>query len=119
MNGDERKLWSAMNAIVQKQAEMIAGTDKVTAASQKAGAAQEEAFGDKAISSAAKMAAGIVSIASAVNIASNKYESWVRNIREISEASSDAMKQLTALAAMQEGGTKGARAEQAAALAAN
>lgn len=108
-----------MNAVVQKQAEMVTGTERITKASKEAASSQDETFGGASVARMATFATGLLSIHAAVGKVTEAYRSWRERIHEVSEASSKAMRDIVAFAALQEGGTKAARVTQASELAAS
>ena len=84
---------------------------------QAAGRAGQQAFGSQALSQLKSMAAGFMGVGALVSGISRSLQVWRQNISEIAAEANKASRELLAFAALQEGGTKGKRVEQAYKLA--
>lgn len=118
MTGDEARAFKAMKALIDQQAQFVAGTERISKSTREAGQAQEEAFGPAMLGKLAAYGGSLIGIQQAIAKIGEGYRDWREHIHEVAEASSQAQKDIVAFAALQEGGTKAARVQQATALAA-
>lgn len=84
-------------------------------AAKDAGKDMETGFGG-ASTTLRDYAAGLVSVGAAIGLARQGYQGWLREIRDVSLATRNAMADITAFAALQSGGTMARRVQEVNAL---
>jgi hypothetical protein len=117
MTSDEHRLFAAQQKLIEQEANMARGYEKVGRKAKRAGRQARDGFGGRALSSVKSYAAGVVSVSAALGSAGRAYQVWLQNMREGSAEMQRAANQAIAFAALQEGGVKAERVQQASALA--
>ncbi len=115
---DELKLFRGVQKLVTQQGTLQNTLRKTGATGKKAGNDASSGFGEKAAGSLLRYASGVVSVGAAITALSKGYDVWLKNIRETGTEAEKSARQVIALAALQEGGTKAARVKAASALGA-
>ena len=103
--GDASKLEREIIKLQAKAQELEARLHGVAAAGKKSGDDLDAGIG-KALGSITAMAAGFLSISTALNAGKGAFDTWLRNIREIGDEARKANNELVTLAAMQGSGGK-------------
>ena len=117
MTSDQARYYTAIQKLIAQQGKMETGFTRVGRAGQRAGKNVGEAFGGQAASQLKSYVTGLLSVSGTIGIINKAYATWMTNIRETGAEANKAANELIAFAALQEGGTKGARVKEAMALA--
>lgn len=118
MTGDEAKLWNSLQKVAKQTEKVEKAGEKAGRKFRKAGKETDKAFGGVALSKLVSYGAGLVSVSGTAALITKNYQAQVTAAKELTDEVRKASNELVAFAALQEGGTKAKRVQQAVNLAA-